>query len=277
MPELPEVNTYQKYFDAAALGQRITQVDVADDYIVKQVGLDTGNTTAATRAPGLLGSRFAERLQGRTFCNSYRRGKYLFAGLDNGHAVLLHFGMTGDLKLYTDPDERPRHERLAFAFDDGRRLGFDDPRKFAKVRYLEDREAYVAGIGLGTDALEISLAEFVAQAAGRRTALKAFLLNQTAVAGVGNLYADEICYQTRIHPASRLGALSPKQLRRIHRAMQEILQSACDRDAYYRDYPDDWFWQWRKLGHVERRGPVHQGTVGGRTTHWVDGWQKKYE
>ena len=276
MPELPEVNTYQKYFDAAALGQRIAAVDVADDYIVKQVGGETGNTTSATSRPGVLGARFAERLSGQTVTGSYRQGKYLFADLDSGHSVLLHFGMTGDLKLYTEPDERPRHERFALVFDGGQRLGFDDPRKFAKIRYLEDRAAYVRDIRLGEDALTISRPDFLAQAEGRRTPIKAFLLNQTALAGVGNLYADEILYQTRIHPESPVAALTRKQLTHIHRAMREILQTACDRDAYYRDYPPGWFWQWRKEERVARRGEVRRATVGGRTTCWVEPWQKRY-
>ena len=277
MPELPEVNTYQKYFDAAAVGQRIAEVDVADDYIIKQVGEETGNTTAATSRPGYLGERFAERLKGQTITGSYRQGKYLFGDLDSGHSVLLHFGMTGDLKLYVDPDERPRHERFAFVFETGQRLGFDDPRKFGKIRYLDSRDEYVCAIKLGTDALVISQKEFLAKAANRKTAIKAFLLNQMALAGVGNLYADEICYQTRIHPESRVAALSQKQLNAIHKAMIEILTVACDRDAYYRNYPPDWFWQWRKEEKVARRGTVMGGVVGGRTTHWVEPWQKLYE
>jgi len=277
MPELPEVNTYQKYFDAAAVGQRILEVDVSDDYIIKQVGEEVGNTTAANRQPGHLGKRFAERLKGQRITGSYRQGKYLFANLDSGHSVLLHFGMTGDLKLYTDSEERPRHERFAFSLENGQRLGFDDPRKFAKIRYLVDRDEYICSIRLGTDALLISRKEFLAKAENRRTAIKAFLLNQMAVAGVGNLYADEICYQTRIHPASQVSALSPKQLKAVHKAMVEILKIACDRDAYYREYPEGWFWQWRKEEKVARRGTVMQGVVGGRTTHWVDPWQRIYE
>lgn len=276
MPELPEVNTYQKYFDAAAVGRRVAAVDVHDDYIVKQVGAETGNTTAATGRPGYFGARFAERLKGQRFGGSHRRGKYLFGDLDNGHSVLLHFGMTGDLKLYTDPADRPRHERFAIVFEDGERLGFDDPRKFAKIRYVEDRDAYIRDIRLGTDALLITEAEFMAQAAGRKTSLKAFLLNQTAIAGVGNLYADEICYRCRVHPESRVAKVPKGKLREVYAAMVDILTVACDRDAYYRQYPEDWFWQWRKLEAVEGKGKVLAAKVGGRTTHWVQGYQKRY-
>ncbi len=276
MPELPEVNTYQKYFDAAAVGKRVAGVDIADDYIFKQVLDETGNSTSATSEPGVLGARFAERLAGQRIVGSHRRGKYLFADLDSGHSFLLHFGMTGDLKLYTEPEDRARHERFALVFDTGERLGFDDPRKFAKIRYLASREAYVAKIRLGVDALEISKEAFLAQAGGRRTAIKAFLLNQLALAGVGNLYADEILYQTRIHPESPVGALDEEQLVQIHAKMGEILQIACDRDAYYRNYPPGWFWQWRKEERVEGRGDVLRSKVGGRTTHWVEPWQKLY-
>lgn len=276
MPELPEVNTFQKYFNEAALGQRISAIDISDDYIIKQVRDKTGNTTSATRKAGELGARFAERLKGQTFTGSYRRGKYLFGDLDSAHSVLLHFGMTGDLKLYTETEERPKHERFAFVFEDGQRLGFDDPRKFAKIRYLDDREQYVKTIKLGTDALLISKEEFLEKAKGRKTSVKAWLLNQQVTAGVGNLYADEICYQTRIHPESQVNALSPKQLTAIHQSMIDTLTVACDREAYYKEYPSNWFWQWRKEERVARRGKVLQGTVGGRTTHWVEGWQKLY-
>ena len=276
MPELPEVNTFQKYFDAAALDQQIIDLDISDDYIIKQVGAKHGNTTSTNRRAGLLGARFAERLKGQTFTGSYRRGKYLFGDLDSGHSVLLHFGMTGDLKLYTETEESPKHERFAFVFKDGQRLGFDDPRKFAKIRYLVNREQYVKDIKLGTDALLITKADFLAKAEGRKTSIKAWLLNQQVTAGVGNLYADEICYQTRIHPESQVGALSPKQLTAIHTSMVETLTIACDREAYYKEYPPNWFWQWRKKERVARRGKVLQGVVGGRTTYWVEGWQKRY-
>jgi formamidopyrimidine-DNA glycosylase len=276
MPELPEVNTFQKYFDAAALGQRIAELDITDDYIIKQVGDAIGNTTSVNRQTGVLGASFSESLKGHTFTGSYRRGKYLFGDLDSGHSVLLHFGMTGDLKLYSEPEERPKHERFAFVFENGQRLGFDDPRKFAKIRYLLDREQYAKEIKLGTDALLITKDEFLAKASGRKTSLKAWLLNQQVTAGVGNLYADEICYQTRIHPESLVWALSPKQLKAIHKAMVTTLTIACDREAYYKDYPPNWFWQWRKEERVVRRGKVLQGVVGGRTTYWVEGWQKLY-
>jgi formamidopyrimidine-DNA glycosylase len=257
MPELPEVNTFQRYFDASALQQRIARVDVHDDKIIRNMD----------------GASFADRLKGRSFTGSYRRGKYLFAHLDNGHHVLLHFGMTGDIKYYEDHLDRPRHERFAFVFENGFQLGFDDPRKFARILYLEDLQAYIDSLPLGEDALRITEADFLALLQNKKGQLKAFLLNQQHLAGVGNLYADEICYQTRIHPATRIESLSLDEQKLIFASMQQILNYAVERRANYKDYPEDWLWQWRVEGFVpaDGRGVVKKATIAGRTTYFLDG------
>lgn len=255
MPELPEVNTFQRYFDASALHQRIQRVDVHDDKIIRNMD----------------GAQFAERLQGRTFTGSYRRGKYLFGALDNGHHVLLHFGMTGDIKYYEDHLDRPKYERFAFVFDNGFRLGFDDPRKFARILYLEDLQAYINSLPLGEDALRISEADFLHLINSKKGQLKAFLLNQQYLAGVGNLYADELCYQTRIHPAARIEDLSQEEKKLLFHTLQKILNYAVERRAYYKDYPEDWLWQWRVEGFVpaDGKGVVKKGTIAGRTTYFL--------
>lgn len=262
MPELPEVNTFQRYFDETSLHQKIERVGVQDDKIIRN----------------LNGQDFMERMTGRTFTGSYRRGKYLFAGLDNGHHLLLHFGMTGDLNYYQEEEDRTRHERFVFYFDNGFRLGFDCPRKFARILYLEDRDAYIRELGLGEDALRIREADFLALARGKSGVLKGFLLNQRCLAGVGNLYADEICYQARIHPASRMDGLKEEQLRLLFGKMKEILSFAIDQNAYYKEYPADWLWQWRVEGRAapDGKGEVKKMKVAGRTTYFAEGWQRRY-
>lgn len=263
MPELPEVHTFHQYFDAAALQQKIMQVEVHDDKIIR-------NSDGAT---------FARKLAGRTFTGSLRRGKYLFAELDNGHAVLLHFGMTGDLKLYQEEEDKPRFERFAFVFTDGNRLGFDDARKFARVLYLEDRDAYIAEKGLGVDALEISEEDFLEAMGQRKTTIKGFLLNQSMLAGVGNLYADEICYRTQVNPASTVAKIPVKKRKEIYAKMQEVLHIAVEQAPYYKEYPDNWFWhEWRYEGHEapDGKSKVKSGKVAGRTTYWASPWQRKY-
>ncbi|MDX1408981.1 MAG: DNA-(apurinic or apyrimidinic site) lyase, partial [Saprospiraceae bacterium] len=142
-----------------------------------------------------------------------------------------------------------------------------------------DLAAYLREIKLGPDALTISEEEFLSRMEGRSTQIKALLLNQSILAGVGNLYADEICYQCRVHPASRIEAIPLRKRKALFRSMREILQWACAHDAYYGVYPDNWFWKWREEG---KKNPNGQGTVssiklGGRSTFFVPGWQKLYE
>jgi formamidopyrimidine-DNA glycosylase len=261
MPELPEVNTFQRYFDQTALQQKIVRTRVSDDKIIRN----------------LSGESFVEQLTGRTFIKSYRRGKYLFGEMDNGHHLLLHFGMTGDLVYYQEPEDAPPYERFAFDFSNGFSLGFDCPRKFARICYITDLDEYIKELGLGEDALVIQAAAFLAEAKGKKSTLKGFLLNQKYLAGVGNLYADEVCYQTRIHPASRVDKLPEKQLRAIHAKLQEILQYAVDQNAYYKQYPDDWLWKWRTEDAQAPDGsPVQTAKIGGRTTYFFDGYQKLF-
>lgn len=260
MPELPEVHTFQQYFKKTSLQQKIQEVQVHDDKIIRNMDGDT----------------FVEKLHGRTFVDTYRRGKYLFGKLDNDHHVLFHFGMTGDFRYYQDEMDRPRHERFVFLFENGFHLGFDCPRKFARILYLEDLQQYISETGLGEDALVISEEIFLEKMKGRKTSIKGFLLNQKILAGVGNLYADEICYQTRIHPASTVNALKPRHKKAIFNAMKDILNTAVERTAYYKDYPDNWFFQWRVEG---KKAPKGKGVavskkIAGRTTYYFEGYQK---
>lgn len=260
MPELPEVNTFKKYFDAAVIQKRIMKVTVQDDKIMRN----------------LSGEEFIEKLKNRTFIGSSRRGKYLFGHLDNGHHLLLHFGMTGDLQYYSDPDEKPKHERFSFQYEDGMTLGFDCPRKFARIVYITDLPSYIEKVELGMDALEITEESFVSQAKGKKVSIKGFMLNQKILAGVGNLYADEICYLTKVHPGSKSGNVPKKKMKEIYAVMQDVLHKAIERAAHYKDDADELFWQWRVKGVISEKGEVIVEQIAGRTTYYVKGWQKKY-
>jgi len=262
MPELPEVNTFQNYFNQHALNRPIKKVKVSDAKIIRNVSAQ----------------KFRNRLTGRTFTGSYRRGKFMFGALDNGHHVLFHFGMTGDLKYYEAVNEAPRHERFHFEFKQKGKLGFDCPRKFARILYLDDLEDYIKESKLGLDALEISKEEFINKAQGKKVSIKGFLLNQHILAGVGNLYADAICFDTKIHPASKTGALTKSQLTRIHKRMQDMLSEAIQRLANYKSYPTPWYWDWRREGNKPKKnaGLVKVIKVAGRTTYYCEGWQKRF-
>jgi formamidopyrimidine-DNA glycosylase len=260
MPELPEVHNFKQYFDAAAIGQTIARLEVHDARIIRNMS----------------GPVFADALKGRTITGSVRRGKYLFTQLDNDHDVLLHFGMTGDLNLYQEPEDRGRFEKFAFHFTDGNILGFDDSRLFARILYLEDREAYIVEKKLGPDALELELDYFLEAIRGRKTSIKGALLNQSIVAGLGNLYVDDLCYRLRIHPAIRVTDLTDEQLTEIYHKVVDMMVFATENAPYYRAYPDKWFWHtWRTEGgqDPEGEGAVQITKVAGRTTYFVEGRQ----
>ena len=158
MPELPEVNTFKKYFDGTSLHQKIVDVAVSDGKIIRNIDVDD----------------FIGRLIGRSFVSSIRRGKYLFGQLDNKAHILFHFGMTGDIKYYSEVEDRPKYERFHILFEGGSKLGFDCLRKFARIEYIENLDHYIENLGLGIDALEITEAKFLQRMEGRSAPIKAF-------------------------------------------------------------------------------------------------------
>ncbi len=154
------------------------------------------------------------------------------------------------------------------------------PKKIARILYLEDLEKYISEVGLGEDALIISEADFLKKMEGRKTSIKGFLLNQKLLAGVGNLYADEICFQTRIHPASTVNALKPKQKKAIFAAMKNILTIAVDRARYYKEEKtEDDFFQWRVEGSIAPKGKgiCQVEKIAGRTTYYFNRYQILYQ
>jgi formamidopyrimidine-DNA glycosylase len=141
-------------------------------------------------------------------------------------SLLVHLGMTG--QLAPSPAEQPRekHTHVSLLLDDGRELRYTDARRFGRIAYLTELPLAEELTGFGADPLEVSKMEFAKRIRGRRARIKALLLDQSVLRGVGNIYADESLWRAKIHPA-RLGAkLSGKQAETLHRVLQEILRKA---------------------------------------------------
>ncbi len=253
MPELPEVEVYRHYVAAHALRQKIARVRVTDARI--------------------LGTRSLAPLRGRSFRRVERHGKHLFA--DAGGVWLhLHFGMTGDLAHYRG--EEPRFARVIFDFANGAHLAFEDMRLFGVVDLTPDPALYIAAHRLGPDPLQLSLPRFRALLAGRRGAIKALLMSQDVIAGVGNLYADETLYQTSIHPKRPVNELSPDEVRAVHTAMRRILREVTARKLRGAGYPPRYLIPHREEGERCPRcgGPVRRTIVFGRTTYFCGRHQR---
>jgi formamidopyrimidine-DNA glycosylase len=209
VPELPEVETIRRQLAPAVEGRRLARVEVRDP------------RWCAPLAPAEL----IDAVEGRRVERLSRRGKYLVWALAGDAFLVMHLRMTGTL-LYDPPPDAP-YVRVLLELDDGHELRFCDPRRFGTGELLlgeAAREAFFAA-RLGIEPLggELTGPRLRALARGRRAPVKAFLLDQRRIAGVGNIYADEALFRARIHPLRPAGALSARQCETLAEAVQDTL------------------------------------------------------
>jgi len=222
MPELPEVETVARGLRHAILGRRIVSVSLGKtDFIDDPAALE-------------------QQLPGRQIEAVERYGKFMLLRLSAAHAetrvaangdaapasLLVHLGMTGQIAASPAGQPLEKHTHVCMLLDDGRELRYTDARRFGRIAYLTKALLAEELTGFGADPLEVSKEEFADRICGRWARIKALLLDQTVLRGVGNIYADESLWKAKIHPA-RLGAkLSRKESQTLRRALQNILQKA---------------------------------------------------
>jgi len=216
MPELPDAVVYRRRIERAALDREIDNTKVVDPLILDD-GLDP--------------HRFDDVLRGRVLKETHCHGKHVFVrhGNDTGW-LALHFGMTGRVQIVED-GEMPEYAYLQCHFEDGGALAFECPRKFARVRLIDTPDAFVEAKDLGPDAHRADVETFLGPFASRRGTIKGRLLDQSVVAGLGNIYADEALYQEGIHPRTTVPELSEKELRGLYDAIHRVLDAAIAADA----------------------------------------------
>lgn len=270
MPELPEVETIRRQLSDHVAGRIITDVRVLDPLLI------------APEEPGA----FADALRGRTINEVRRIGKYLILELDGGEALALHLRMTGQL-LWTPgpPSPGTPYARAVLSIDDGSVVTFADPRRFGRAWFLPaGRAARTRAWGgrTGVDAMSPSFtARSLGEAlAGRSAAIKALILDQRIVAGVGNIYADEALFRARVHPRRAGGSLTSAEVRRLHRAIRDRLRMGISvggasfdryRDAHGgRGGMQELFLVHRRRGEPcpRCRTIIEKGVVAQRGTYW---------
>jgi formamidopyrimidine-DNA glycosylase len=221
MPELPEVETVARGLRLTILGRRILSVTLRKTDFIDD--------------PSLI----ERHLPGRRIDAVERYGKFMLLRLsaaqgdensehgDNAPAALLvHLGMTGQIASTASAKPWEKHTHAGFALDDGRELRYTDARRFGRLAYLSSALLPAELEGFGADPLEVAAEEFAARIRSRRSRIKALLLDQTVLRGVGNIYADESLWRAKIHPAKPAANLNKKQLTVLRRALQEILKKA---------------------------------------------------
>lgn len=253
MPELPDVEGFRGVFESCAKGRAIRHVEVRDAGVLH----------------GISARGMREALEGRRFTAAERRGKWLLART-GGPTLMLHFGMTGSLVCAGPGDEPAAHDRVLFTLGGGRQLRFRDQRKLQGLwlAYDESDVERLLG-GQGPDALAVGRDEFGAALAARRGSLKTALTDQSTVAGLGNLLADEILWRARLRPAGRTSALTAADRDRLYTAMRGTLRSAVaagrvpPRDSWLTGRRDDPDPTCPRCG-----GPLRRTRMAGRGTVW---------
>jgi len=223
VPELPEVETVVRCLAPELAGRRVTEVSVHE-----------------TRLRGGVAPGFAAGLTGRRIATLGRRGKYLLASLDDGRIWLVHLGMTGRLTLAPPGRAGERHDHIVVRLDDGRLLTYNDARRFGRVAVIE-AAAMAAETGEGLDPLapEFTPEALFGLTRRRRTPIKALLMDQRRVAGLGNIYANEILFRAGIRPRRRAARLRRADCARIVRSARAVLREAIRRGgSSISDYRD---------------------------------------
>ena len=232
MPELPEVETIRRDLEKEVVGKRV-------------VGVEATGTRSIRRHR--TRPQFTKRLEGRRIAAVDRRGKYLLLRLDNGEVLVIHLGMSGQLLLHKGTKEpRPKHTHVVVIFEKRIEMRFVDPRTFGElfVTTPEELEAEVPELAhLGFDPLTgiMSWVHFGELLRDRSRKLKDLLMDQRFVAGIGNIYSDEILWAAGLRYDRSSDSLSSQEVRRLYRAMIEVLQDAIKHrgsslaDEQYRD------------------------------------------
>lgn len=215
MPELPEVETYVRELAPFLRGRQVTAARVR------------WARTIAAPDP----TSFAAMIIDQRFATFNRRGKYMLLGLESGYTLIVHLRMTGHLFVQDGNVEPDKHTHVVLDLDDGRRLHYQDARKFGRIWLVPDVEAVLTKLGPEPLGETFSVPDFAARLAGRGASIKSLLLDQTIVAGVGNIYADEALFAAGLYPARAGGNLTLPEIERLHTSIRSVLQKAIQRNG----------------------------------------------
>ncbi|MFF4584354.1 Fpg/Nei family DNA glycosylase [Streptomyces sp. NPDC001388] len=253
MPELPDVEGFCRVLESCAQGRVVRRVDVMDTGVLH----------------GVSARRLRDALEGRRFTRPERHGKWLLART-GGPTLLLHFGMTGQLLCAHPNDPVEAHDRVLFTVSRDRQLRYRDQRKLQGLWLAHDESEVTRVLGrLGPDATAVGREDFEAALSSRRGSVKTVLTDQTVLAGLGNLLADEILWRARLSPTSRADGLGEAERRSLYAHMRRTLRSAIPagrvppRNSWLTGHRDDPDAVCPRCG-----SPLRRSRVGGRGTVW---------
>lgn len=260
MPELPDVQVFKEYLDVTALHQPVTRVHLLD---------------ADELLDGVSRRTLRRHLEGSRLRSTRRHGKHLFVELAPDDWLRMHFGMTGFLRYFkAGATSAPEYTKLELELGNGFHLAYVNTRKLGALGLVEDVDSYLAAADLGPDAMDLGPRDLRDLLEGRRGGIKSTLMNQSIVAGLGNIYTDEVLFHAGVHPGTRAGSLDPEVVDRVHEAMNEVMAKAIE--GRVRSFPEDFLIRHREEGTACPRcaGRIRKMTLAGRTTYYCDRHQE---
>ncbi len=264
MPELPEVETVRRTL-APAIGGKVAAI------------WDSGKGLHMRKRPPRARLR---KLVGARITDVRRHGKYLFVDFDSGDTLLVHLGMTGRFLIVGEATPRPKHTHLVLWLADGRELRFVDARRFGQLDVFARDSGPELGLGPDPIVHGIDVAALLARAKKRTTPLKAFVLDQSVLAGVGNIYASEALWRAKLRPTMRAHKLTPATAARLAEAISEVLHHALEHGGTtLRDFVSaegaagenaDYLWVYGRAGEPcpRCRNAIRRAVHQGRATYY---------
>ena len=277
MPELPEVETVKRIIEPQIMGQKIAGVDVCNQQVIAHPTLE----------------QFVESLSGGAFTSMSRRGKFLSFHMDNGDELVLHLRMTGQLLVTPEDYPMEKHTHVIIHLEDGRQIRYIDVRRFGRFWYLQKDEAdtFTRRNKLGPEPWDTSFtANYLQTKLGKKKkAIKEMLHDQSVVAGIGNIYSDEILFVSEIHPETRCCELTESDWQVLAEKIPEILEWGIETNAMspeeylagkgkeYRNTPDLRVYGREGKPCVNCGADMERITIGGRSSCFCPVCQKKRE
>ncbi|MGE5543944.1 MAG: bifunctional DNA-formamidopyrimidine glycosylase/DNA-(apurinic or apyrimidinic site) lyase [Bacillota bacterium] len=267
MPELPEVETIVRSLQPL-VGQKIKELEIVNPVVLKQQEFPP------------------PKLRGKTIAKIMRRGKFLIVQTKSGTSLVVHLGMSGRFYLDNPAHPRPKHTHAYILLENGKELRYCDPRRFGGVWLTREPFKVMGHLGvepLGPDLTREYLAGILRR---RQVAIKNLLLNQQVIAGIGNIYADEILHRARISPMRLANSLTDDETARLHQAIIDTLEEGiANRGTTFRDYRDGFNLPGSFQEHLcvyGREGqpcpqcgrPITRVIIGGRSSHFCEHCQE---
>ncbi len=270
MPELPEVETVVRLLRPDLVGRTITGVRIHWPRHIDRPGPD----------------EFRNRIIGRLIRNVSRRGKFILISLDREEILIIHLRMSGHLAVVTGSFPVDKHSHTIFELDSGQELRFRDTRKFGRVYLVHESREIIGKLGPEPLEQDFTVERLDEILSSHKRMLKPFLLDQSKIAGIGNIYADEALFLAKLLPTRQTDSLTVTDVTALHHAIQEVLRQGIEREgASISTYvkPDGEKGDMQNAVQVFRRtgqqcyrcgAVIQRAIVGGRSTHFCTGCQK---